>query len=156
VCYDSGAEFSEATLSGNQAACETSYRSGATGIHSITATYLGDGNNDSSSSSILREGVGPAPFRTETSVITSGSPSIAGQSVTFTAIVSSNFGAIPDGGLVSFYNGTTVIGTSPTAASRAALTTSSLTVGTHQITASYGGEVLLKPSRGRVEQTVEK
>jgi hypothetical protein len=88
--------------------------------------------------------------------VTSGSPSLAGQSVTFTATISSKYGPIPDGGLVSFYNGSTVIGTSTTAGSRAALTTSSLTVGTHQIKAIYGGEVLLKTSRGRVEQTVEK
>ena len=156
ACSDSGVTFLEPTLSGNQAACEISYKAAAIGIHSITAAYPGDGNNNSSSSSLLREGVGPAPFHTETSVTTSGSPSMGGQSVTFAAPVSSKYGAIPDGELVTFYNGSTVIGTSATAGSQAVFTTSSLTAGAHLIRAVYGGEALLKPSRGWVEQTVEK
>ena len=51
--------------------------------------------------------------------------------MTFTATVTSGFGTIPDGELVTFYDGATEIGTGTTAGGMAAFTTSSLTARAH-------------------------
>jgi hypothetical protein len=86
---------------------------------------------------------------------TSGSPSHAGQSVTFTAKVSSPDGTIPDGELVTFNNGKTVLGSALLSGGTAAFTTSSLPVNKHTITAIYAGDASFKSSRGAVVQVVE-
>jgi hypothetical protein len=63
-----------------------------------------------------------------------------GQSVTFTATVIGNDGGIP-AGTVTFYNGSTPLGTSTLNASGiATLATSSLSAGTNQITATDLGD----------------
>jgi RHS repeat-associated protein len=66
------------------------------------------------------------------SVATSGSPSVSGGSVTFTATISSG----PTGSL-TFYDRGTSIGTGTISGTTAALTTSSLGVGVHIITAGW-------------------
>jgi hypothetical protein len=138
-------------LSNNEAACSTSYRT--IGVHSVTATYSGDLNNAGSTSPALTEDIDGA---TKTVVTTSGSPSFVGQPVTFTATVTSVYGAIPNGDLVTFYDGTTVIGTRTTAGGVATYTTSSLTVTTHFIKATYAGDATFLPSSGTVTQVVNK
>ncbi|MFN2464677.1 MAG: ice-binding family protein [Candidatus Dormibacteria bacterium] len=70
-----------------------------------------------------------------TTVTSSANPSTAGQPVTFTATVS---GA--SSGTITFYDGSSRLGTVPVDASgHATLTTSSLTPGTHTITAVFSG-----------------
>ena len=79
-----------------------------------------------------------APATTTTTVTSSLNPSTFGQSVIFTATVTSA-GGTPTG-TVEFFDGATSLGTGTLNASGVAtLTTSSLTVGTHTITAQYGG-----------------
>ena len=75
--------------------------------------------------------------------------------MTFTATVKWTYGTVPDGELVTFFNGTTTIGTSTTASGVAKFTTSSLTVGTHTIKATYAGDSKFKPSSGKVTQVVQ-
>ena len=108
---DNGATIATVTLSGNQAAYTTSY--GSDRIHLITATYSGDANNVGSMSAVLTEAIG-APFKTETVLTTSGSPSQLGQPVTFTATVTSKYATIRNGELVTFYDGKTEIRTGTT------------------------------------------
>jgi hypothetical protein len=151
---DNGSTIATVTLSGNQAAYSTSYTK--EGVHLITATYSGDANNSGSVSPVLIEEVGKPPFLSDTTLATSGSPSQLGQPVTFTATVTSKFGAIPDGELVTFYDGKTEIGTGTTASGVATFTTSSLTAGTHHIKAKYAGDATFKPSTGKVIQVVEE
>jgi hypothetical protein len=91
-----------------------------------------------------------------TQVTSSGSPSLVNQAVTFTATVASGFGPIPDGELVTFYDGPAAIGTGTTASGVATFTTSSLTAKTHTIKAIYPGDALFKPSTGLVTQVVNK
>jgi Bacterial Ig-like domain (group 3)/FG-GAP-like repeat len=98
----------------------------------------------------------PGPFTTKTVVTTSGSPSFVGQSVTFTATVKWTYGTVPDGELVTFYDGTTAIGTGSTASGVATFTTSSLAAKTHYIKATYAGDAKFMPSSGTVKQVVEK
>lgn len=73
---------------------------------------------------------------TSTSVATSGTPSIVGSPVTFTATVTSS-GAT---GNVSFFDGATLLGSAPLSGTTATFTTSALSVGDHSITAVYGGD----------------
>ena len=83
-----------------------------------------------------------APFTTTTTVSSSADPSVFGQSVTFTATVSST-GGTPSGN-VQFFDGATPIGgtIALNGSGQAALTTSALTVGNHTITAQYAGVTL--------------
>ena len=75
---------------------------------------------------------------TATSTSSSANPSTFGQPVTFVATVSMS-GGTPSG-TVTFRNGTTTLGTGTlNGAGQATFTTSSLTVGSHSITAVYGG-----------------
>jgi hypothetical protein len=67
-------------------------------------------------------------------------PSTYGQPVTFTAVVSCDDGAPPDGETVSFMNGTTLLGTGTLKGGSARFTTSTLEVGANSIKAVYAGD----------------
>ncbi len=148
---DGNSTIATVSLANNQAAYSTKYKKG--GSHAITAAYSGDLHNAPSTSATLMEYIRVA---TKTVATTSGSPSHVGQPVTFTATVTSKYGAIPDGELVTFYNGKTEMGTGATADGAATLTTSSLPVGKHTIKATYAGDDSFEPSSGLIKQVVEK
>jgi hypothetical protein len=80
---------------------------------------------------------------------------VLGQSVTFTATITSTGGSIPDGEAIPFYDGNTQIGLGITAAGVATFTTSSLTGKTHTIKATYAGDSEFKTSSGTVTQIIE-
>jgi len=105
----------------------------AAGSHSITAVYGGDANDTTSTSSALTQVVLKA---TTTSLRSSLNPSIISQSVTFTATVS----PITAGGTVTFMDGSTTLGAGTLAGGVATYQTSSLGVGSHSLTAVYGGD----------------
>jgi uncharacterized membrane protein len=75
---------------------------------------------------------------TTTSLTTSGTPTVSGHSVTFTATVTPTGPRTPTGN-VTFSDGPHSLGTSPLSGGVATLSTSTLAVGTHSITASYAG-----------------
>ena len=76
---------------------------------------------------------------TTTSIVASASPSVYGQSVTFTATVTAD-GSTPTG-TVSFMDGSTVLSTATLDGSgQATYTTSLLVAGSHTITAVYAGD----------------
>jgi len=80
-------------------------------------------------------------FQTTNTTLTSSlNPSIVGQAVTLTATVSSSAGAPPNGELITFKNGSAVLGTAPLSAGNASLTISSLPVGIFTISATYPGD----------------
>jgi hypothetical protein len=89
---------------------------------------------------------------TITALTSSINPSNFGQAVTFTATVTAQgFYKGPPTGTVSFFDGTTNIGNSPLNGSGVAtLTTSTLAVGTHRITATYNGDTNFAPSTSPV------
>jgi hypothetical protein len=71
--------------------------------------------------------------------------------------VTSAYGSIPDGELVTFYDSNTEIGAGNTKAGAAAMTTSSLTSGTHEITATYAGDSSFATSTSRdFRQTISQ
>jgi len=151
---DGSAPVATVALVNNQASYSTTYP--AKGTHPINAIYSGVLNIAAGSTSATVTETILKPHPTITKVTTSGSPTFIGQPVTFTATVTSTYGAIPNGELVTFYDGTTVIGSKLTKSGIAALTTSSLTGKTHTIKAIYAGDVNFKPSSGSVRQVVEK
>ena len=110
--------------------------------HSITATYAGDKNVGSSTSSPAYSQV-IAGLLSSVAMTTDVNPSVLGQKVTMIATVTPNDAT----GLVTFYDGVTSIGTAAIAIDGVAiLSITSLTTGNHALTAAYGGSVAYTPS----------
>jgi hypothetical protein len=59
--------------------------------------------------------------------------------VTFTATVTTS-GSLPPTGSITFRSGLSILGTAPMNNGAASFTTSTLSVGLHSITATYGGD----------------
>jgi uncharacterized repeat protein (TIGR03803 family) len=95
------------------------------------------------------------PPATATTLTSSTDPSTYGQTVTFTAVVTSSAGSPPDGETVSFMIGKTLLGTGELSGGSASLTTSSLPVGSRIIRAVYAGDSTFAGSASRaVKQMV--
>jgi hypothetical protein len=92
-------------------------------------------------------------YITRSVLSSSGNPSVFGQSVTFTATVSSAADGAPTG-TVAFSDGATSLGTSALASGQATFTTSSLSIGSHSITGQYGGDRISSGSSGSLTQNV--
>ena len=96
------------------------------------------------------------PFKTKTVVSSSHAPSHVGEAITLTAVIRSNHGAIPDGELVAFYDGRSLLASVPLAAGVATYTTSSFGPWEHPIKVIYGGDGPFAGSIGRFTQRVFK
>jgi hypothetical protein len=124
------------------------------GTHPITASYAGDGNFNASTSNTVNQVV--SQIATTTSLVSSLNPSTFGQSVTFTATVTPSGPGTPTG-TVTFNDGATPLGTSPVVGGTASFSTSTLSVGTHAITAVYSGDTTYTGSTSNtVNQVVNK
>ncbi|HEV2198405.1 MAG TPA: Ig-like domain repeat protein [Bryobacteraceae bacterium] len=121
------------TLAGGAASFTTSTL--AQGTHSITAAYVGDANDSGSTSGAINQVVN-AKTATTTTVTSSQNPSIVGATVTLSATVSPSTAT----GTVQFTDGATVLSTGTLAGGTVSFTTSTLTQGTHSITAVYSGD----------------
>jgi hypothetical protein len=144
---------SPVTVSSRQGSISTSFS--ATGTYAITAVYSGDSNFTAATAPALSQVVTAAT--TTTSVKSSGSPATVSTPVTLTATIHPASGTIPNGEVVTFTDGTTTIGTGVTASGVATLTTSSLAVGSHSITASYAGDANFSPSTSAaISETIIK
>jgi poly(3-hydroxybutyrate) depolymerase len=84
---------------------------------------------------------------TKTVISSALNPSVYGQTVTFSAVVSSSKGAPPDGETVSFLKGNTVLGTGTLSVGSASFTTSTLAGGTVALVAMYAGDSNFGSSR---------
>jgi hypothetical protein len=125
-----------------------------TGNDSVTAVYSGD-SRFQPHTVVLTQTVQMAG--STTLLISSANPSGEGQSVTLTATVSSTTTGTPTG-TVTFLDGATTIGSSALNGSGVAtLSTSALSMGTHSITAAYGGDTNFNVSTSPVlNQVVQK
>ena len=122
------------------------------GTDSITATYAGDMDFSGTVSPVFTETITPV-VATTTTLTSSVNPSYFGQSVTFTATAALVGGASAPvaTGTVTFLDNGTAIGTGTlNAAGVATFTTSTLAVGSHNMTASASGDVLTGPSSSAV------
>lgn len=141
--YDGATSLGTGTLtgvSGNSGTATFTTTTLAVGTHNITATYAGDTNDFSSTSTpVLAQVVTLA--NTATTLTVSANPAIAGSNVTFTATVGITGTTTVPTGKVNFYNGTTLLGSGTlNARGVATYSTSSLAVGTYSITAAYQGD----------------
>jgi parallel beta-helix repeat protein len=108
------------------------------GSYEISAVYQATTNFATSRSPVVVEVVNGAP--TATTLTSSLNPSAFGQSVTFTARVAAAGSTGSPQGTVSFLDGAAVLGTSSvSSAGSASFSTSSLALGSHTVTAVYGG-----------------
>jgi predicted secreted protein len=112
----------------------------AVGTNSITASYRGDSNDNSSVSNAVSVVVTQTAVATTTMLTASATQIAIGQSVTFTAKVVPQSGKGVPAGTIKFFDGTTSLGkVSLNAGGTTALSTTALAAGTHSITASYFG-----------------
>jgi hypothetical protein len=131
---DGGGTTCAITLSAGVGSCQLTFPSA--GARSITADYAGDGTFAASSDTDSHQ-VNPAP--TTTTVASSQNPSTFGQSVTFTATVTS--GAGTPTGTVQFQADGVNLGSAVAldVGGQAQTSTAALAVGARAITATYGG-----------------
>ena len=131
--FDGATSLGTVSLSGGVATLTTAALTA--GTHSITASYGGNSNYLGSTSSAVTQTVNRAG--TATALTSSLDPSGFGQQVTFTATVTPTSGPT---GTVQFFDGGVALGAAVTLSNgTASLTTSTLAVGTHFITATYNG-----------------
>jgi hypothetical protein len=136
-------------LSGGSASFKTSALTA--GTNSITAVYGGDSNLAGSKSKGVNQVVDKATITT--TLTSSLNPSSFGQSVTFTAKVAPEFSGTVTG-TVTFYDGTTALKIVGLSGGVAKYATSTLSSGSHTITAKYNGNVDFVGSSASLTQTV--
>jgi sugar lactone lactonase YvrE len=108
----------------------------APGMHSLTAFYLGDRNNSTSTTAAVSQQIQQV---TQISVASSVNPALTLQRPTLTATVRTVTGAFSTGNVL-FLDGTTVLGTSPLVGGVATLVPNAFSAATHSITATYTGD----------------
>jgi trimeric autotransporter adhesin len=105
------------------------------GTNTLTVTYSGDGIYSSATGTASVTVDSATLTTTTTSLAASSTAATYGTSITLTATVSPTAAS----GTVTFYDGTTTLGTGTLSSGTATYTTSALSVGTHTITATYAG-----------------
>ncbi len=142
-----------ASLSGDTATLTTTTL--PVGTDSVTAQYLGDPNFTTSTSSAVSVTINPVGLATTTTLASSANPSVFGQAVTLTATVKPSSGSGTPTGTVTFYDGSTSLGTATLANKRATLKTTAIPLGSQTITAVYSGDATFATSTSAVlNQTV--
>jgi len=143
--FDGATLIGTAPLTGGTATLSTAGLDA--GVRTIQAQYDGDGSFEpgtDSESHVIRD----ASQTPSVAVSSSRNPSSSGQWVTLTATVTMPAGAV--NGLVEFYDGAALLGSSAISAGRATFPTTSLAVGSHAITARYTGGNGVPPARSEV------
>jgi len=140
-----GREVGTATLSGGIASVSTTWS--LSGLHYVTANYLGDASNQYAPGTIT------VTWKNAASISLAVQPSspVAGQPAAISATVSPSSAT----GMVQFLDGSTVLGTGAVSGGVASLSTSSLVAGSHTLTASYLGDALNAPVSGSISATVK-
>lgn len=130
--YDGAASIGQSHLANGQALL--SFNSLSVAGHTLSAKYAGDANFVASNSSAVALAVGKA-----VTAITLTATSGSGTSFTYTATVASATGATPQG-MVTFFDGTSSLGSFPLVNGVANYSISSLSAGVHTIMANYSGD----------------
>jgi len=125
------------------------------GMHAIIAEYSGD--NIFGGSSSFPALITVSEYASSIAVLISNSnPSNYGGSIIFSAAITVPVGGVATG-TITFYDGAMVIGTSGVSSNSGSTTISTLTAGSHNITAQYSGDSNFSSSTSPVlMQTVNK
>ena len=108
-------------------------------LHAVGASFLTTAN----------------PVASTTTVSAATNPALAGQPVSFTAVVTGADGHVPSGS-VTFKDGATVLSTATLSGGKATISASFATVGTHTVTATYGGSSAYTTSSSSVAEVVSQ
>jgi large repetitive protein len=152
--YDGAIPIGSPVAIDGTGAASVSTASLSSGTHQIAAVFGGDPNTfilGSRSAALNLDVQGTSAVQ----VNSSPNPSIYGNSVTLVATVTSNSGVAATG-TVKFLDGTTQIGTAALAGNPGATSfaISTLTAGSHSISASYQGDQNNGPASASIAQTV--
>lgn len=123
------------------------------GTNLLRAVYSGFLNFEGSTSKVLKQVVYQD---TTTTTLTSQNPSGVGQSVGFSAVVTPAILGDTNAGSMTFYDGTKKLKTLRLHGNWAGFVTSKLTLGTHNITATYSGNRDYTGSSASLIQTVDQ
>ena len=137
---DGSTRLGTVALTGGTASLTTNGLSATS--HSISAIYSGDSNILGSSQSFTQNVLTSTQSST-TALSSSSNPAATGASVTLTATVTAPAGL---SGNVAFYDGASMLGTVALSGTKAKLVISTLSNGTHAITARYLGNATIPPS----------
>lgn len=144
--FDGATALGNVNLSGAQATLTTTLQ--GVGAHAIRATYSGDGQNLGSSATATANLLSP-------STITSPA---AGQGYTVTAgktaTLSATVGGYSPTGTVSFYVGSTLLGTAVLSGGTGSISTTLPTPGDYTVTIVYSGDANNAPSSATTTLTV--
>ena len=138
-----GSSIGTPSLTNGSASVSTSSLS--IGTHLIGLSYPGTSTYASSS---VSNSLTVSQITTTTGVSASSSTASYGTCVTFTATIAPAYGSAS--GPVSFADGSTSIGSATVSSNQASVQACSLSVGTHTITATYGGTTNIASSNGSV------
>ncbi|MDC8016238.1 kelch repeat-containing protein [Tahibacter soli] len=130
---DGNALCTGVALTAGVAQCNTQTLAG--GLHAITASYSGDAGNTASQSATLQQQVNTVD--SNAALVSSVNPSTYGDTVVLTATITTEL----LGGHVGFYDGATPLCANVNlVGGTASCTVTDFAVGTHAITARYGGD----------------
>lgn len=122
----------------------------AVGLHTVTAAYTPNTGNLTGSSRSTGQRVG-AVATSSTTLAVSPTTVMYGNTATFTAVVAPAFAT----GTVSFYEGSTLLGTaSLDNTATAVLPSSTLSAGVHNVTATYNGDPGVPASTSNTAQLI--
>lgn len=127
------------------------------GTRLITAAYSGDNNYLASNGSVTQTVLAATGTHgTSTGIVSNANPAVIGQSVTFTATVTPTpaFNATPTGNVFFTVDGGAAMNGTSIGGGKWTFTTSFATPGTHNIVATYGGDVNYAISTGTFGQPV--
>ena len=142
--FDNGNVLSTVAVDGSGNAILVTSSLGV-GVHNIVASFGGGAGFKASNSAAVTVAALPSPAATAVSLTSSIANVPVRTAITFTATIGSNAG-FPTG-MVTFYDNGVPLGTATlNGTAQAVLTTSSLTIGTHIMTAVYGGNVAVAGS----------
>ena len=124
----------------------------AQGVHEIVASYAGDSAHASALADVEQQVL--AGYPTSLTLESSLDPSYVGQAVTFTATVSSTYGVPTTGNTLTILDGSTPLVAFTGGIFTGSVTTSTLTVGQHNISATFTNTSGYLPSQVSIIQTV--
>ena len=143
---DGGVQIGTANLVNGVTASFTTSTLSATVNHTITAVYSGDGYYGASTSNAVGLTGNTSSNTTVTTLVVSATNPVHGQSITFTATVSSPSGGATPTGTVTFSSASGTIGTGTLANGVATFSTNQLPGGTNTYTAAYAGNATYNAS----------